>query len=98
MALIPVTTTPITITAADTNVNELDFSVCNNFKLHPGAQGAVDVKLKVTVGTIQFAVDDDPVAANPAHAVDDVLSIRLWNGNVLKFKAGLATHAFVITI
>ncbi len=77
---------------------DLDFSQCKNVKHHPGAQGAVDVKIKVTAGSIKFSVDIDPNASNPSYVTDDLVQIRLWVGNVIKFLAAADAATFEVQI
>ncbi len=84
--------------AVTSAIEDLSFGLCRNFKLHPGAQGAVDLKIKVVTGTFQFSVDVDPSAVNPSYAADEVLNIRLWTNNVLKILASAGLSTFEIEI
>lgn len=91
--------TPVLVTTGDTDVSSVSFRQCANYKTHPGPQGAVDVKILVVAGTVQFSVNNDPIAANfGVVAADGLISIRLWAGNVLKFKAAAGSDTFRIFI
>ena len=77
---------------------DLDFSQCANYAQRPEAQGAVDVRIKVTAGSIKFSVDNDPGASNPSYVTDDLVQIRVWVKNVIKFLAAADAATFEIQI
>ena len=55
------------------------------------------LKIKVTVGTFQFAVNANPVSANPAITTTDaVLEISLDDDDVIYFKAAAQDDSFYI--
>lgn len=55
------------------------------------------LKIKVTVGTFQFALNANPVAANPSiTTTDDVLEISVDTDDVIYFKANAQNDSFNI--
>ncbi len=70
--------------ATTLKAQDLDFSSCKNYKPLPDIQGGVIVRITVTVGSIQFSVNDEPGALSPVYTVDDVVWITIYKGNTLK--------------
>ncbi|KKN63258.1 hypothetical protein LCGC14_0503760 [marine sediment metagenome] len=55
------------------------------------------LKIKVVVGTFQFALNANPVSANPAiTTTDDVLEISVDADDVIYFKANAQNDSFNI--
>lgn len=97
MASVPVANNPAIVTAADTNSNELVFSVPN-----PAGLNVNIAYIKVTAGTFQFRVGAAPDVNSPSYGTTDIIPpISFVPGDAGKasnifFKAGSASNTFQI--